>query len=88
MSLNDGRCTHYNTEIRDAVPATCTQEGYSGDTYCRDCGKLIVRGTAIPVLGHDLGEWSVTKEPTCLEAGIETRTCSRCDWHTTTPMWS
>ena len=80
VSLNDGRCTHYNTEIRDAVPATCTQEGYSGDTYCRDCGKLIVRGTAIPVLGHDLGEWSVTKEPTCLEAGIETRTCSRCDY--------
>ena len=80
VSLNDGRCTHYNTEIRDAVPATCTQEGYSGDTYCCDCGKLIVRGTVIPVLGHDLGEWSVTKEPTCLEAGIETRTCSRCDY--------
>jgi len=29
-------------------------------------------------LGHAWGEWTVTTEPTCTEAGEETRTCSRC----------
>ena len=29
-------------------------------------------------LGHDWGEWTVTKSPACTEAGEESRTCSRC----------
>ena len=37
-------------------------------------------------LGHDWGEWSVTTEPTCTEAGEETRTCSRCDAFETQPV--
>ena len=29
---------HPNTEIRGAKSATCLEEGYTGDTYCKDCG--------------------------------------------------
>ena len=39
---------HQNTAIRNAVKATETKEGYTGDTYCTDCDKLIKKGTAIP----------------------------------------
>ena len=42
------------TEIRDVVKATCTTDGYSGDTYCKDCGVKIKEGDVIPA-GHDYG---------------------------------
>ena len=80
VSLNGGTCTHYNKEIRGYIDPTCTQEGYSGDTYCVDCGKLLAKGSALESLGHDMGQWAVTQEPTCYDTGIETRTCSRCDY--------
>ena len=45
-------CDHKNTEIRNAKDATCTKDGYTGDTYCKDCGKKIGTGTAILAKGH------------------------------------
>lgn len=45
-------CDHTNTEIRDAKDATCTEEGYTGDTYCTDCGKLISEGEVTAKLAH------------------------------------
>ncbi len=39
---------HSNTEIRNAKKATCTEDGYTGDTYCVDCGKLLIEGEIIP----------------------------------------
>lgn len=46
---------HVNTEIRNAVEATCTQDGYSGDIYCKDCGEKVTDGTIIKA-GHDYGD--------------------------------
>lgn len=43
---------HDNTEVRGAVAPTCTEEGYSGDVYCLDCGKLVLEGTVIPATNH------------------------------------
>lgn len=40
---------HVNTEIRNAKPATCSSEGYTGDKYCTDCNTLIESGSAIAV---------------------------------------
>ena len=31
---------HQNKEVRDKKAATCTKAGYTGDTYCKDCGEL------------------------------------------------
>ena len=70
--------THENTEVRDAVEATCTKPGYTGDTYCLDCGRLIAKGEVVPAKGHQWSEWEVTKEATCTEKGEESRTCSVC----------
>lgn len=36
------------TEIRDAVDATYTHNGYTGDTYCLSCGAKIASGSVIP----------------------------------------
>lgn len=68
--------THDNTELRNEKAATCTEPGYTGDTYCKDCGLLIRRGELIPALGHDYE--AVVTAPTCTEQGYTTHTCSRC----------
>ena len=59
---------HPNTEIRGAVEATCTEDGYTGDVYCLDCGKLVQAGEVIPAVGHST-ELVKVKEATCTEAG-------------------
>lgn len=41
-------CNHSNTEVRNKKDATTSSEGYTGDTYCKDCGKLISSGASIP----------------------------------------
>ena len=41
-------CNHSNTEVRNKKDATTSSEGYTGDTYCKDCGELISSGSSIP----------------------------------------
>ena len=61
-------CAHENTEIRNAKDATCTKDGYTGDTYCTDCGALVSSGTVITANGHTT-ELQNAKEATCTENG-------------------
>ena len=68
---------HVHTEIRGTVAATCTAGGYTGDTYCTDCGVKIKTGTATPALGHNYTS-NVTTEPTTEKEGVRTYTCERC----------
>ena len=70
---------HLNTELRGAKSATCLEEGYTGDTYCKDCGTKLSSGTVIPKTGHIWDEGVVTKATTCAEKGIRTYTCSVCE---------
>ena len=67
-------CRH---EYESAVTApTCTEAGYTTYT-CAVCGDSYV-GDEVPALGHDFGEWAVTKAATCTEKGEQTRACARC----------
>lgn len=56
------------TEIRNRTEASCTEKGYSGDTYCLGCDTKIADGTEIDVLGHD-SETVAAKAATCTEVG-------------------
>ena len=69
-----------HTEVVDAaVPATCTEAGKTEGKHCAACNTVLVAQKKIPALGHDFGDWTQTKAPTCTEKGAEKRACSRCD---------
>ena len=59
------------------VPATCEAGGYTLYT-CRNCGESY-KDHLTDALGHDWSAWTETREPTCTEAGEETRTCANCN---------
>lgn len=51
-------CAHERTELRNATEADCCSYGYSGDTYCIDCGQLLGKGQHSSKLGdHQYSEW-------------------------------
>ncbi|MGM9670752.1 MAG: S-layer homology domain-containing protein [Oscillospiraceae bacterium] len=65
---------HTHEYSEDTVKPTCTEQGHTKFT-CSVCGDSYVN--YVDALGHDFGEWKVSKEATCTEAGEETRVCNR-----------
>lgn len=70
-------CRHINTVIKNVAEATCTEKGYTGDTYCKECKEKISIGKEIAALGHDYKS-KMTKMPTDSQEGIIMYTCTRC----------
>ena len=68
---------HLHTEIRNKKDASCTENGYTGDTYCKDCEELLKKGETVDALGH---QWKETKrvEPSYTEDGQIIYICNRC----------
>ena len=66
-------------EIRNQKNPTCKEAGYSGDTYCADCGVKIFSGQTIAkTKNHNWDGGVITTEPTCTERGEKTFTCTIC----------
>ena len=57
----------HGTYIVGKKDATCTKDGYTGDTYCDGCNQKIKDGTVIPATGH---HWK--------DNGDGTHTCPDC----------
>ena len=70
---------HSLTKVINKKDATCTEDGYTGDTVCAVCGKEITKGEAIPAKGHtEVIDAKV--DPTCTEPGkTEGKHCSVCN---------
>ncbi len=64
--------------VENAVPATCTTAGYTGDSICTACGNVKTPGEAIPAKGHKWNAGEETKAPGCTEKGVKTYTCADC----------
>ena len=69
---------HQHTVVKNQSAATCTTNGYTGDTYCTDCSKKLQSGSSIPAKGHSWNSGVVTKGATCTVAGVKTYTCTTC----------
>ena len=66
------------TEIKNAVEATCTTDGYTGDTYCKDCGVKIADGKTVEA-GHKTVKVAAVPATHEKDGNIEYYTCSGCD---------
>ena len=53
------------TKIRNKKTKSCTENGYTGDTYCKGCGKKISSGTVISADGHKGGTASCIDKAEC-----------------------
>lgn len=62
---------------QDNITATC-EKGEMEVEKCSVCGETKETQISDP-LGHDYGEWKVTKEPTCTKYGTKKRICKRCN---------
>ena len=71
---------HVHTEVRDAEDATCTEKGYTGDTYCIDCDKLVSRGKKTNALGHNYKDVAEVPATCVTEGTAATQQCKRCDY--------
>ena len=72
-------CKHEHTEIQNAAEATCLDAGYTGDTYCLDCKKVIKKGETIEALGHVEGSLKNAYEASCRNEGYTGDICCmRC----------
>ena len=69
ITITRSECDHTHTEIRNQWEATCKEEGYTGDTYCKDCGEKLAAGTTIEKKPHKVGT-----PATCVSKAV----CSVC----------
>ena len=65
---------HVNTIVKNAVAATENAEGYTGDTHCKTCDKLIKKGTVIAKLEKPSEETEETESETEVETETEEET--------------
>ena len=79
-----GECSHTSTKIVDYKAPVCNLTGYTGDTVCKDCGKLVSTGVPINPTGNK-HTGTLTKIPgtertgSCTVTGFEGFfTCSAC----------
>ena len=59
------------TELRNVKKATCTEDGNTGDTYCKSCNTKIKEGTVIKATGHKGGKATCIKKAVCTVCGKE-----------------
>lgn len=81
-------CAVCGKEKKESIPAlghdytskvvapTCTEKGYTVHT-CSRCGHTY-KDSETPALGHDWGEWVITRQPTVTEYGRKQMVCKRC----------
>ena len=46
-------CQHPSTTLKNKAAGDCTEDGYTGDTYCTVCGVMTQQGEPIPAPGHE-----------------------------------
>ena len=71
-------CKHEKTEVRNAKEASCTEAGYTGDTYCVDCDTKLATGEVIAKKDHTSSDWIVDKAATVDAEGSRHKECTVC----------
>lgn len=74
-TFETGDCDYTNhigeTYLKNQRTSTCYEEGYTGDVYCKTCGREISKGHSIEKIAHTGGEATCIKRGTCSICGSE-----------------
>ena len=82
----------------EKIEPGCTTEGKQAYYHCEDCGRNYADAAGenliadidewgnIGALGHDWGEWKITKPATETETGEKERICKHCEAKDTKPI--
>ena len=57
------------TEVKNARKASCTEDGYTGDTCCKGCGAKLQSGTVLKATGHTGGAATCSEKAVCTLCG-------------------
>ena len=79
ITITRSACEHPDTKVKGEEASTCTIAGYTGDTYCEQCGRKIKEGKEIALLPHILEKIGKKNATTVKEGNIEYYHCSVCD---------
>jgi hypothetical protein len=69
-------CKHTETNAVNAVPATCTAGGFTGDIYCAECGEKIKDNAETAALGHDFSGNPIETKATFFKDGSKVYHCT------------
>ena len=73
-------CKHTDTSVVNKTEATCSSEGYTGDTVCTDCDEVLSKGKTVPKKEHTFGDLVVKTEPTESSTGKGVYVCKNCGY--------
>ena len=73
---------HGETQLIGVKASSCTETGYTGDTYCKDCGQLIAKGREEGMDSHYYNNERTLKWASCTEKGLVEHYCSCGDSYT------
>lgn len=77
MCITLSSCGHEHSYEKTVIEPSCSSQGYT--EYTCECGHTY-EDNYMDWLEHKYGEWTVSKESTDTEYGIEERTCSVCGY--------
>ena len=81
LMVSCGDCLHAETELVNVKDATCTENGYTGDVVCKECGDTVKAGNVINA-GHQL-VYHEAKAPTVESVGWDAYySCQKCSYTT------
>ena len=83
VQITRSSCDHKTTKVENAVPATCSTEGSTGDVVCVDCKEVVetASATAKNPANHTALTETVVRAATTSQTGLRVSDCTACGYH-------
>ena len=67
-------CGHSDVNLNNYTPASCNEDGYSGDVYCNTCNAVVSAGKTLAATGHNF----IILRAETAHPHLTTEACVRC----------
>lgn len=83
VQITRSSCDHKTTKVENAVLATCSTEGSTGDVVCVDCKEVVetASATAKNPANHTALTETVVRAATTSQTGLRVSDCTACGYH-------